>query len=128
MTFSNNCLILETLVEGSLHKSFGMGRGDDIANPRLPILEGEHMRRVTQLRQDVRRHRLKIPNLRSLLQTEDKRIFDQTEEAFRRLGEFVTERDDSGLKLASKAFILSQSSRDECGPLSDEISKLERYN
>lgn len=89
------------------------------------------VQRVAQLRLDVRRRRLEIQNLKLLLQAKDKQIFDENEETFKRLREFVTEPHrrpkihDSSLELALRLFFASQLSRDECGPLNDEISSLE---
>ncbi|ELR07573.1 hypothetical protein VC83_06050 [Pseudogymnoascus destructans] len=89
------------------------------------------VQRVVELRLNVRRRRREIQNLKSLLKAKDKQIFAENEETFRRLREFVAERHkhpkvhDSRLELALRLFSASRSSRDECGPLNDEISSLE---
>ncbi|KAL5346619.1 hypothetical protein ACLOAV_008326 [Pseudogymnoascus australis] len=89
------------------------------------------LQRVAEQRQDVRHRRLEIQNLKFILQAKEKQIFDENEETLKRLKELVTERHrrpknhDSRLELASKIFFESRSSRDECGPLIDEISTLE---
>ncbi|KFX97573.1 hypothetical protein O988_04807 [Pseudogymnoascus sp. VKM F-3808] len=86
---------------------------------------------VAQLRQDVRKLRLEIQSLKSLLRAKDKQIFDENEESFRRLREYVAEPHkrprihNARLELASRLFFASRSSRDECGPLIDEINSLE---
>ncbi|KAL5351126.1 hypothetical protein ACLOAV_002977 [Pseudogymnoascus australis] len=89
------------------------------------------LQRVAEQRQDVRHRRLEIQNLKFILQAKENQILNENEETFKRLREFVTERHsrpkiyDSRLELASKLFFESRSSRDECGPLIDEISSLE---
>ncbi|KFY22398.1 hypothetical protein V493_06636 [Pseudogymnoascus sp. VKM F-4281 (FW-2241)] len=89
------------------------------------------VQKVAQLRLNVRRRRHEIQNLKLFLQTKENQIFDENEEAFRRLRESVTERHrkpqihDSNLELASRLFFASRLSRDECGPLYVEISSLE---
>ncbi|OBT72487.1 hypothetical protein VF21_08521 [Pseudogymnoascus sp. 05NY08] len=89
------------------------------------------VQKVTQLRRDVRRRRREIQTLKSLLKAKDQQIFAENEETFKRLTEFVAERhkhtkvDDSRLELALRLFSAYRSSRDECGPLNDEISSLE---
>lgn len=89
------------------------------------------VQRVQQLRLNVRRRRHEIQTLKSLLEAKDKQIFAENEETFKRLTEFVAERnkhpkvDDSRLELALSLFSAYRSSRDECGPLNDEISSLE---
>ncbi|KFY62778.1 hypothetical protein V496_04396 [Pseudogymnoascus sp. VKM F-4515 (FW-2607)] len=89
------------------------------------------LQRVAEQRQDVHHRRLEIQNLKFILQAKEKQILNENEETFKRLREFVTERHrrpkihDSRLELASKLFFESRSSRDECGPLIDEISSLE---
>jgi hypothetical protein len=89
------------------------------------------LQKVAQQRLNVRNRRLEIQNLKFLLQAKEKQIFDENEETFKRLGEFVTGHHrrskvrESNLELASRLFFASQSSRDECGPLNNEISSLE---
>ncbi|KFX90978.1 hypothetical protein V490_06153 [Pseudogymnoascus sp. VKM F-3557] len=89
------------------------------------------VQKVAQQRLNVRRRRFEIQKLKSLLRAKEKQIFDENEETFKRLREFVTEHHrrpkirDSSLELASRLFFASRTSRDECGPLNDEISSLE---
>jgi hypothetical protein len=97
----------------------------------LPKPSKAELKKVAQQRLNVRRRRLEIQNLKSLLQAKEKQIFDENEETFKRLSEFVTGHHrrpkirDSNLELASRLFFASRTSRDECGPLNDEIISLE---
>ncbi|OBT64662.1 hypothetical protein VE03_05882 [Pseudogymnoascus sp. 23342-1-I1] len=89
------------------------------------------VQRVAQLRLNVRRLRHEIQDLKSLLHAKEKQIFAENEEALKRLREFAAEGHrrpnihDLSLELVSRLFFASRSSRDECGPLNDEIGSLE---
>ncbi|KFY11000.1 hypothetical protein V492_04737 [Pseudogymnoascus sp. VKM F-4246] len=89
------------------------------------------LQRVAKLRLDIRLLRREIKDLKSLLEAKDEQMFNENDEAFKHLGEFMIERhkrpniNDSRLELASKLFFASRMILDECGPLKDEIGSLE---
>lgn len=89
------------------------------------------LQRVAEQRLDVRHRRHEIQNLKNILDAKEKQILKENEETFKRLREFVTEPHkrskihDSRLELAWTLFFASRLSRDECGPLIDEISSLQ---
>ncbi|KFY41794.1 hypothetical protein V494_02787 [Pseudogymnoascus sp. VKM F-4513 (FW-928)] len=92
------------------------------------------LQRAQKLRLDVRRLRRDIQNHKLLLDTQGQQLFNENDEFFNRLREFVAEHHkqpdihDSILELLdlfSKLFSVLRTSRDERGPLNDKIRSLE---